>query len=476
MDMEFMNAMRHFADDGIAKCGYVPIVSGGPVDHPFARLYANFPTIHFYPLSMLYHITNGSLYAHRIFSLCISIVGLWFFAQCVLLLSHDKWFSLLAVGLLATSFRFYYFSESLWLIPYTFLIFWSIVFLFSNYMNSGALLARRLLCTLLFLQFAVTFDAIPMVYTFIVLSWIFYWKSVRKKDVILFLGCGMAGFVTTFVFKMLVSKNSLDFDLIWNNITRVTTLDLFKNMFYLFEPHMIVLYGAMVFMHIMRRSCHLRRFFNARFALVIALSVFSWLILFPQHFLHHPVFYHRLLLPSAVLILAGDYMPVMKSGHTWKKGLASIMLAVVIIANFFSSWDRNSFHKRYDLTEYEIISRYVNPYDELYTMSGYNPILSYCANRAHKKLDIEELTQNVEHCNETYSYVYLHTSFNVHNPRLAYAESVISRYYLPIIRMLLPDRFSNRFESIVKNKNVKFQYDVQHLHKSLLSMGFVETF
>lgn len=109
MDMEFMNAMHHFADDGIAKCGYVPIVSGGPVDHPFARLYANFPTIHFYPLSMLYHITNGSLYAHRIFSLCISIVGLWFFAQSVLLLSHDKWFSLLTVGLLATSFRFYYF-------------------------------------------------------------------------------------------------------------------------------------------------------------------------------------------------------------------------------------------------------------------------------------------------------------------------------------------------------------------------------
>ena len=45
MDAQVMNAIRHFADSGIVGCDYIPIISGGPVDHQDAQQYKNFPTI-----------------------------------------------------------------------------------------------------------------------------------------------------------------------------------------------------------------------------------------------------------------------------------------------------------------------------------------------------------------------------------------------------------------------------------------------
>lgn len=370
-----LNTIRHHLTHGLSMQAWL---MGG--EHPDSHVYGNMPTYH---MTLSYLLVKAGIldnsYLHLQFITIVLFASLVAYSTKYV---FDKTSSPLAAILFAiailSNIGVSYIYKDIWWGPYT--LFFCFVPLLFMLTNPNARLIPLLLGSI---QFAAVFDAVLfVVVTYLALTL----RTDRKiqRCAYYYAAGATLGFVILIIARSFAdtSPGNVSIALIIRNMVDVNQSHFIRfAYYYLLHPLAMAAWLCTILTYIITKQAY------PLAALVI--GSLAWLIVFPEHGMHHSYHYISILLFALTLYIFTAKYP--------KPHLLYITATTYIALSFMASVFAENSYKKIDYSDYAEISEHVQ-IDDVVGMNVFSYPFSYYSNRAFKYVPPETMdygTSNV---------------------------------------------------------------------------------
>lgn len=446
MDSQALIAARHFAVDGFKACRFTSIVNAGEITEK-PEIYSNFSNLNIIIYGILWRLGVDQIWFYRIIVSLLSTLSLFCFYLIVLNVLREKSVAFISMVLLGVNHQFYYYSDDIWLGPYSFffaLLPIAIFLLLINAKNKKRSKWHLILWPILFIQILITYDVVVYTFLFIGLYLLLFSKLSKEnfKNFALLCTAPIVGFIIILIKnKLALGVFNINLNLLLNNsFIGVSKMDFWRTIFYLFQPSQLIYYLVFlgVFIGIVMTKNKKIMIGNKTLKLVFILMScgLTWFLLFPQHALHHAAYYVRFFIPPIAVLTAVVLLLNVKNKKLLKLRLSTVLLILIVSVNLFSTLRRDLYNKDFDLKEYSRLREFV-PSDSVIFSSIKNYPLAFYTNRKVVEIsDSEELTNFIKTHNHNLMkrrkfYVHIEEEFLI-NPALFIAADTIRILLIPL--------------------------------------------